>query len=313
MLKSEVCALTDLSSPVRRVGVVVVFYHPDDACIRRANRLSQRYLCVVVDNTPKCDRRDPARSTSNAALDPGVVYLSNGANLGIATAFNRGISCLREQGCDIALLFDQDSEPDDMLLTQLPLTLAALRARGERVAVVGPAYRDSRFGGVTPFVRFDRFSMQRVEVAGDTLLDIDFLISSGSCINVEAWTDLGVFDDDLFIDFVDFEWCVRAKHAGYRVIGVPWLQMTHQLGEEPVLVFGRRYPMHSATRHYYLFRNSIAMLKRRYVPLGWKLPELYKIPSRFVVYALFPQDRSAHIGMALRGLWHGLIGRSGPL
>ncbi len=301
--------MTDQSSLVPRVGIVVVFYHPDEACFRRANRLAQRALCVVVDNTAGVDRD----SGAGARLDDSVVYLANGKNLGIATAFNLGIAALCERGCDIALLFDQDSEPDDDLLLQLPATLATLRTAGERVAVIGPAYRDSRFGGVTAFVRFDRFSMQRVPVTGDALLDIDFLISSGSCVNLLAWRDLGVFEDELFIDFVDFEWCVRARHAGYRIIGVPWLQMTHQLGEEPIRIFGRRYPMHSATRHYYLFRNSVAMLKRRYVPLGWKLPELYKIPSRLLIYALFPRDRATHIRMALRGLWHGLIGRSGPL
>ncbi|MFP3686179.1 hypothetical protein SB847_20980, partial [Bacillus sp. SIMBA_026] len=89
-------------------------------------------------------------------------------------------------------------------------------------------------------------------------------------INLEAWSNIGPMDDALFIDFVDLEWCVRARKHGYAVLGAPALRLAHSLGGEPVRVFGRAYPGHGAVRHYYQFRNAIALMKRGYMPWSWK-------------------------------------------
>jgi rhamnosyltransferase len=120
-------------------------------------------------------------------------------------------------------------------------------------------------------------------------------------------------DDELFIDFVDLEWCARARHKGFRVLGVPWLTLTHELGEQPVRVLGRTYPMHSALRHYYLFRNTVALMLRGYMPCSWKSTEFVKMPGRLLIYALLPPHGGSHLKMAFKGMWDALRGRMGRL
>ncbi|MGU8083606.1 glycosyltransferase family 2 protein [Burkholderia pyrrocinia] len=291
------------------VGAVVVFYNPDRACIERANRIANLCRCIVVDNTP-ADAHSPE---VEHALDARIGYLSNARNVGIATALNQGLERLISEGCKYALLFDQDSEPTETLMSELVRVLSECVARNEAVAVVGPAYEDVRLRGVAPFVRFGYFRLKRIAPVGDVPIDVDFLITSGSCVNLACWGDVGRMDDSLFIDFVDTEWCIRAHARGYRVIGVPWLRMQHELGEEPIRPLGRSYPMHSPMRHYYLFRNAVALLKRRYVPWTWKSTELVKLPVRLVIYALYAPDPCTHLKMALRGIRHGLTGRMGML
>jgi rhamnosyltransferase len=288
-----------------RAGAVVVFFNPDAACIERANRLASTMRCVVVDNTPAI------RSAASIGLSESVDYLPNGENVGIATALNQGVEVLRSNGIEMALLFDQDSDPPAALLTDLPAQVAKSNEAGERVALVGPAYDDPRLGGVAPFVRFRHWKLERLVPEGNAPIDVDFLITSGSCINLRYWSEVGPMDDALFIDFVDLEWCVRAKQKGYRILGLPWIRMSHELGAEPVRIFGRPYPMHGPLRHYYQFRNVIALLKRSYMPWSWKTTELVKLPVRLVVYTFFPDQRSQHIMMALKGLRDGWIGRLG--
>ncbi len=290
-----------------RTGCVVVFYRPDAACVERANRLSRIHRLVVVDNTETTDER------LAGSLYPGIAYLPNHANLGIATALNRGVTRLLDEGFDAAMLFDQDSEPTDTLLKELPDVLARRLTEGERVALVGPAYDDARLGGVAPFVRFRFFKLQRIAPAGNRPIDVDFLITSGSCVNLHCWKDVGSMDDALFIDFVDLEWCARAKRKGYRILGIPWLTLTHELGETPVRVLGRTYPMHSAVRHYYLFRNAVALILRADMPGNWKSTEIVKMPGRLLIYALLPRNGGSHLGMALKGIWHAVRGRMGKL
>ncbi|MGH8782883.1 glycosyltransferase family 2 protein [Paraburkholderia sp.] len=299
-------ALSGALHPLR-AGVVVVFYNPDVACVVRANRLAAMMHCVVVDNSPS------PRTAGEVGLSAAINYLPNGANLGIATAINQGVASLIHDGFDTAILFDQDSDPSKQLLDGLPRLLEDALRRHERVALIGPAYEDSRLGDVAPFVRFGYLKLRRVPPAGVTPIDVDFLISSGSCINLDAWREIGPMDDALFIDLVDLEWCVRARSKGFTVLGAPELRLAHELGGEPVRVFGRLYPSHSPLRHYYHFRNAVALIKRSYVPCTWKSTELVKFPFRLAIYGLFLQPRLGHLRMALTGIWHGLIGRMGAL
>jgi len=288
-------------------GIVVVLYRPDAACVRRANRYADAGLCVVIDNT------ETVQTAEQLGLDERIVYVANEANLGIATAINQGVELLLKAGCTSALLFDQDSEPSTQLLETLPQLLEVELRERAQVALIGPAYEDARLGGVAPFVRFGYLKLQRVAPEGTRPLEVDFLISSGSCINLAAWHEIGPMDDALFIDFVDLEWCVRARSRGYAVLGAPGLRLAHELGGEPVRVLGRQYPSHSPLRHYYLFRNAVALIKRSYIPWTWKSTELVKFPFRLAIYGLFLQPRLSHLRMALMGIWHGLTGRMGRL
>jgi rhamnosyltransferase len=290
-----------------RTGCVVVFYRPDQACIERANRIALVHHVVVVDNT-----EEPS-SAQALGLSARITYLPNCANRGIATALNQGVSRLISGGFGAAFLFDQDSEPSEALLLQLPELLAGYVARDERVALMGPAYDDARLGGIAPFVRFRYFKLQRVAPIGEQPIEVDFLITSGSCVNLRYWSDVGPMDDELFIDFVDLEWCARARHKGFRVLGVPWLTLTHELGEKPIRVLGRTYPMHSALRHYYLFRNTVALMLRGYMPCNWKSTELVKLPGRLLIYSLLPPHGGSHLRMAFKGMWDAVRGRMGRL
>ncbi|SIO59032.1 rhamnosyltransferase [Burkholderia sp. GAS332] len=288
-------------------GIVVVFYRPDAACVRRANRLAEAGPCIVVDNT------EQVCTSGELGLDERVVYVPNGSNRGIATAINQGVELLLRAGCRYALVFDQDSEPSSHLLGALPIALATALSQHAKVALIGPAYEDLRLGGVAPFVRFGYLRLRRVEPVGTRPLSVDFLITSGSCINLAAWREIGPMEDDLFIDFVDLEWCVRARAKGYELLGAPTVRLAHELGGEPVRIFGRPYPSHSPLRHYYLFRNAVSLIKRDYVPWSWKSTELIKFPFRLAIYGLFLQPRLEHLRMAFIGIWHGLIGRMGRL
>ena len=291
---------------ISRTGAVVIFYNPDATCIERANRLAEAMHCVVIDNTPS------VRTIDEVGLSSAIEYVSNGENVGIAKAINQGVQVLIDAGFDIAILFDQDSEPPAPLLTEVPALIARANESGERVALAGPAYEDLRLGGVAPFVRFRPWKLERVAPKGIDLIDVDFLITSGSCINLRFWSDIGSMDDALFIDFVDLEWCVRAKRGGYRIIGVPWITMRHELGGEPVHIFGRAYPMHGPLRHYYLFRNAIVLIRRSYMPWSWRTTEMVKLPVRLLIYGLFPTERGKHWRMAMQGLCDGWRGRLGP-
>lgn len=302
--ESNVTSAFAADNAVSRTGAVIVFFNPDRECIENANRLASLLRCVVVDNSDS--------DTRPSDLIASVAYLPQGKNTGVAAALNRGIEWLRSENFAAAMLFDQDSCPSEELVNGLAFTLFELVSAGEAIAAVGPAYWDDRFNGVTPFVRFSDWRMERVDPSGHQVLDVDFLITSGTCINIRCWEVVGPMEEALFIDYVDLEWCVRAKRRGLRLVGVPWLHLSHSLGGEPIRIFGRCYPSHSPFRHYFMFRNAILLIRRSEMPWSWRLTELLRLPVRFVIYSTVMTPRLAHAKASVRGIVHGIMGRAGP-
>lgn len=47
---------------------------------------------------------------------------------------------------------------------------------------------------------------------------IDFCITSASCTNLAVWKEVGGFDERLFIDLVDNEFCKRLIVSGYKIL-----------------------------------------------------------------------------------------------
>ena len=60
---------------------------------------------------------------------------------------------------------------------------------------------------------------------------IQMCITSGSCTNVKIWKQLGGFDDWLFIDLVDNDYCKRVVLSGYEILKLNNVILNHQYGD----------------------------------------------------------------------------------
>jgi rhamnosyltransferase len=142
-------------------------------------------------------------------------------------------------------------------------------------------------------------------------------MTSGSLIRTEVFTRLGFYDEAMFIDYVDYDHCLRAQAAGYRLLRANRVLLHHRLGAaQKHTVFGREIAIkvHSAWRRYYITRNRI-LVYRRYAlrfprwclyDFGWSVLELGKV-------LVFESDKLAKLRNMLQGLTHGLLGKTGPL
>ncbi|WP_286202000.1 hypothetical protein [Ochrobactrum sp. SFR4] len=89
--------------------------------------------------------------------------------------------------------------------------------------------------------------------------------------------------------------------------------MQHDLGDNPIIFFGRKIPVHSPLRHYYHFRNAVWLYKQNWLKTNWKIVDGIKLIRKFVFYSLFTQNRVDHIRMMLKGIWHGLTNKMGAM
>jgi rhamnosyltransferase len=301
-----------------KIFAVVVTYRPDAQalCALLSALAPQVAGVILIDNTPGDDARVESVCADFETACVRVIRLGN--NYGIAYALNIGIATAIEVGATHVLLSDQDSLPADGMVSALMRTQAELVASGKRVAAVGPAYTD-RYTGITfPFqvkVPGKLFYGHRAPNAKHPVIEVLTLITSGTLIPVKVIGTIGSMREDFFIDYVDVDWCHRARAAGYSLYGTGAAVMYHALGDHALRVwyFGwRNESAYSPLRSYYRIRNYIALCRMPIIDRWWKLRSGWYCIGFIYSQTVFGRQRLASLKMALRGLWDGLFRRMGP-
>jgi rhamnosyltransferase len=292
------------------VSAIVVTYHPEVAVLQQLLDALDEQIdsIVIVDNGSGeyLQKFIESRRRDNEYL----ICLGN--NLGIAAAHNTGIEWASLMGKTHVILFDQDSMPAPDMVFQLMSTLLEIENQGIKVAAVGPCYKDDRNMDRPSFISVSGLKVVRSFYRpADKIIESDVLISSGTLIPMSILRKVGGPLTELFIDQVDFEWCFRAKSYSYRLFGVCNAVMYHSMGETPKIFLGHRFLHHGPLRHYYIFRNAVWLLSKRYVPLGWKFLFVRTICIRFIIYCVFITPQLDYLKMMMKGIWHGLRGRLG--
>lgn len=272
-----------------RVFAIIVTYKPDQVKLGRL-------LGAIQDQVDKIEIID-----------------NTDANVGLAAALNKGIASAILGSFSHVLLMDQDSLPgDDMVAALLADEIAAQRS-GKRVGAIGPALIDTRSGRPYPFVRYGFPRNQWI--TSSEMVECDFVITSGSLISLASLQEIGPMNAALFIDSVDIEWCFRAKSKGFSIFGSANATMGHEIGDSLIKVpgFGRKQILvHGPVRLYYIMRNRILLYWMPHVTPKWVAQDLLRIPFKFIIFALLVPGRWDNVRHMARGIWHGLIGRSGP-
>ena len=181
----------------------------------------------------------------------------------------------------------------------------------DRIAAVGSNYSDVKGLCASPFVKCEGVSLKRISCNTGDVVEVDHLISSGCLVSMDALKEIGYMEEKLFIDYVDTEWCLRAIHKGYSLLGVGSAHMQHDLGDEFVHLFGRTLPVHSPLRHYYLIRNGIWLLRQSWVSNRWRIMDTRRLFLIYIVYSFFVGKKFQNWKMMSLGIWHGLTGKMG--
>ncbi len=298
------------------VAAIVVLYRPDRDALQDLMRSLEDQVNVifVIDNTPANDLV-PEEELFPSKLNVPLHYTAQGENTGIAAAQNLGVRQALAAGASHVILFDQDSVPDAGMVQTLLSAEATLINEGLRVAAVGPVFIDDRSGWVSPAVRYSYLGLRTipVDLSKSTVVESHFLIASGCLIRASVLSAVGVMREDLFIDWVDNEWGLRARNMGLRCYVVPEARMTHRVGEGVISLLGKPVHVHTETRNYYLLRNAIYLMRVRTMGLQWKLSFLPRLPFYLVIYPLLAEHKLRHFATLLRALNDGMWGRLGRL
>lgn len=285
------------------IVAVIVCYLPD------INQL--QLLCSSVSpqvsHIVLVDNSEPSQLVTSPLFDSAnTSLLSMPKNVGLAKAQNEGIMKALSLGAEYVVVFDQDSEPGSDLIQKLHESFHCANQRSINLACVG----------ARPYCVFEEQAVKpKLQKAYQCVGDLSFvrqIIASSMMISKRAVEEVGLMEAELFIDGVDHEWCWRAASKGFRVAIDERCVMPHRLGEARGSVLGLRYKVGSPVRLYYQFRNILLLSRRGYVPVYWKARNLIALPIRFFLMTCCEAPRVQRLSFMLKGLWHGVLGKSGP-
>lgn len=291
----------------KQVWAIVVLYHPEPGLVEAqyAAVQSQVDRVVYVDNGG--GREALSVVFTRSAEGSAVEVIGDGVNLGLGAALNAALERATQSDAAYALLLDQDSIPEPDMVANLRRGFDLDRGT---VLAVGPAILDELTGRLEYFARLGLPVNRRVHTAqqaGAEFFDVDFLITSGTLVQVDLLAQAGVMDAELFIDSIDFDWSFHARSRGFRLLATFSAVLRHRRGDDVQhLPGGRVLRLHSSTRAYYMHRNRVRLYRRPYVPLAWKVHDVVRMVVKLAVMAVFAPDRRGKLTAALRGLRDGL-------
>jgi GT2 family glycosyltransferase len=222
---------------------------------------------------------------------PDVRIVQNGANLGFAEGYNKGLKHIE---ADFYLMLNNDVETPPSFLAPLAKVMMA----DEKVAFVQPKIRWLRHrnlfeyagaaGGVMdilgyPFCRgrlFDKLEADHGQY-NDT---VPVFWASGACmlVRTSAFWQLDGFYSYLFMHNEEIDLCWRAQSRGFKIMACGSSEVYH--------VGGGSLKAESTAKVYFNFRNNLIMITRN-MPLAWLMA---------VVVARFGLDLLAAIRFALQ-------------
>ncbi|HEV8621131.1 MAG TPA: glycosyltransferase [Nitrospiraceae bacterium] len=281
------------------IAAVIVTYYPDSKFAERLGRVSdQGVFAIVVDNTPGRAAEGLLHRVSSSTVE----VLRNGENRGLATALNQGIRRAAELGYAWSLLLDQDTIVDLTLVTGLIEAYNAYSGK-QLVAVIGPNARSKVSGRL-----LYEFPNNKAGV-----IEVKSIVTSGSLLSVQAYSRVGPFRDDFFIEGIDLEYCLRLRKCGFSVLCTRAPLMTHVGGKGIERRFITRIvliPGHEPWRYRFMFRNLVVIV-RQYWWDEFMLCALLglNVIKLIIKLCLYEENKASKIRAILSGIKDGVMSK----
>jgi rhamnosyltransferase len=282
------------------VVAVVVTLQPDVDVVEHIETLVGRVLrIVVIDNGSGPEAASILDSISRL---PSVELIRNPVNSGIARALNQGVEAAIGLGAIWLLTLDQDAAPGPDIVGIAGQTFETY-PQPRRIAVIGSTSTG------------DLALPTRSASRGRPWIETNAVITAGSFVSLPVLRHIGGFREDFFIDYVDIEFCLRARAKGYRIVVSPTPGMTHKIGQPTLRWIGPRAVTptnHPAARRYYITRNRFIVWRRycRTDP-GYIARDMLASQRELVKLLLFEENRVEKLRSMIAGMVDGSRGVTG--
>ena len=239
-----------------KVGIVILNWNNSQDTIECLSSVFEiqydNYFVIIVDN-----------GSTDGSIDriyqayPNIELLSLATNTGYAFGNNAGISRAITLGAEYILILNNDTIVSLSCLKEL----ISVAVTNKIIGMVGPKmycmdppgtlYSKGSFVLWKQAKTFHRGMFQQETLhSGDEFPDkVDYIAGCGVLVSKQLIDEIGVFNEDFFLNYEDAEWGIRAQRFGYEVWYVPKAILWHKISS----TLGLSSPANT----YYMTRNSL--------------------------------------------------------
>lgn len=251
----------------QKLAAINIVYNPQSMGIINIlnNILSYKKYCKVVyivDNSSDTNE-DLFKSI------PDIIYVSNKNKGGIAGAQNLGCKKALEDGFEWVMTMDQDSFfEDDQIESYMNLVSEYISSKNDAVSFAPRIVdlNESRYW--THLLRKNMLGPLKRKIFGkkeeesEEIVYPTEVIASSNIINLNAWKEVGGFDEFLFIEQVDFDFCHQLIQKGFKIVKFNSVTLNQHFGKRVFALLKKNYPWYNDARMYYVFRNLLIEIYR---------------------------------------------------
>ena len=249
------------------ISAAVIWYNPQKNDVFNVKSYAFYFSKVFIIDNSDIDNSQLANEIQNA------VYVPNNKNLGIATALNQACHLAREDGFKWLMTMDMDSYFDS---TQLDIYMKFVKDFSKKNSNIKSfSIRQKESDNIpipiSKWIRFNILSPIKRKILGKkykprTIVFPSYeykntVMTSANIIDLETWNEIGFFDDKLFIDEVDHNFCIRLRLQNYEIVKFNDAYVFHTLGYKKVSLFPK-IAYENDFRLFYIFRNLMIENKR---------------------------------------------------
>ena len=214
-------------------------------------------------------------------------------NMGIAYALEYAKNLSQAEGFEWLYTFDQDSIIAQDYAEELLKIDDGVKSD---VAMVCPLIEDKE--------------MKMKLIIEQATSYISTAITSGAALKLSNVKELN-FDTSLFIDYVDYDMCLKIMNSGQKILQNNRVQLKHSIGNHSNIL-GIYTSNHDALRRYYMFRNRIYLIRKYFRSNTlWTMRELLRYPTEICKIILFENKKIEKITMGSIGIIDGIYGKMG--
>lgn len=224
---------------MRIAGTVILYNPPNNILNNIETYLDDLEFLLIYDNSSNNHAEKHFKNNSK------FHYIWEGENKGIAVRLNNAIETCKDKNIDFLLTMDQDSsfQSGDFLKYRNFIT-----------------NYDSSCIGMFGILH------NKKNIPSSKISENQILITSGSVLNIKNTKNIGKFDDKLFIDHIDTDYCIRIFNEKLKTIRLNEIVLEHNEGEithTRTLMFKKESRMiHSPIRIYFKTRNHLYLAKK---------------------------------------------------
>lgn len=175
-----------------------------------------------------------------------VIY--NGENLGIAYALNKGIKLALKEKFKWILTMDNDSIATNDMIENMLEQYEKIENKDEVMGLF-PTYIDLGYNNEGEHLNTKKTGKYRY---------LNAEITSGNLLKSKVFDEVGFFEEKLFIDMVDYEFCFRIRSKDYKLVQLEDAILYHNLGNTKIKKIAGKdvyCTHHNSIRRYYITRN----------------------------------------------------------